>query len=482
MRNIKNKLIVLISFLVLYSCETDLDINRDPDLLSPDQIPMSLELPSAETGIAGSAGAYLAIVGGFWSQYWTQSAIANQYKQIDDYSLNSNDNLINGNWNSMYDALTDIRNIKKNAEQSSNWNYYLIATTLEVYSSQILVDLYGSIPYTEANNSSILNPKFESADVVYDKMVSDLKLALSKDFGSSPIDNVPGTTDFIFAGNMNKWKEFANTLLLKLYLRQSEVRPTIAQQGILELYANNTVFLQQSAAITQFVDEAGRSNPLYESDRRQLNVATNLRASKTLGSFLQDNSDTRLGLFYSGTTFQNQGDYTNPSGANVSIVKLAATDPFYFISLAESKFLQAEASVRYLGGANAQNLYNQGVTSAFNQWGLDASTFLSGVYAYPNGTQSENIEAIITQKWVSFFPGRGYESFIEQNRTGFPLVSNVPQTSGSYVSGQFAYSVQGLTGGLFPKRLEYPNQELQRNSNAPTTVISITEKVWYEVN
>ena len=484
MKNIYKNItsLLLTSLLLFTSCDTNLDINKDPDLLNPDQVPMSAELPAAETGIAAAKGSYLAIIGGFWSQYWTQSAVANQYRYIDDYSLNSTSQINNsGAWTPMYDALTDVKNVKAKAKAENNWNYYLIATTLDVYASQILTDMYGSVPYSEANTPSILNPKFDTPDFIYDQMVIDLKDALSKNFAESPIENTPGNSDFIFGGDMNKWKEFANTLLLKVYLRQSNVRPSVAQQGITTLINSGAAFLNSDAAITQFVDEDSRSNPLYESDRRQLNVGTNLRASETLGGYLSNNSDTRAAKYYDGTNYQLQGNYFNGS-ATASVVTLSPTDPVYFISLAESKFLQAEASVRYMGGTNAQSLYEEGVNAAFDRWGLDASSFISGVYAYPNGTDEENIKAIITQKWIDGFPANGYESFIEHNRTGYPKVSSLAQNDPSYVAGEFAYPIEGKTNGAFPKRLEYPQTELQRNSNAPSTIVDILVPVWYVGN
>ena len=180
MKKIYNKIasLFLASLFILISCDTDLDINTDPDLLSPDQVPMNSELPAAITGIGASQGSYLAIVGGFWSQFWTQSAVANQYKLIDDYTLPQGSTIVNRAWSSMYDALTDVKNIKRIAEENENWNYYLIATSLEVYASQILVDIYGEIPYTEGNNPAILNPMFESGGIVYDLMAVDLRAAL----------------------------------------------------------------------------------------------------------------------------------------------------------------------------------------------------------------------------------------------------------------------------------------------------------------
>ena len=123
-----------------------------------------------------------------------------------------------------------------------------------------------------------------------------------------------------------------------------------------------------------------------------------------------------------------------------------------------------------------------GVTAAFAKYGLDASGFIAGSYAYPDGTEAQNIEAIIVQKWVSCFPGNGFESFIEQNRTGYPQISPLAdQTDPSYKPGDLSYSLEGRTGGLFPKRFLIPLQEVQRNTNAPAPTV-ITESVWYDVN
>lgn len=463
----------------------DLDINTDPDFLSPSDIPISAELPTSITGVATAAGTYFAIPGGLWSQFYTQSAVANQYRTIDDYSMPNSHSLITGGWSQMYDALTDIRNIQAISLEQENWNYYLISTTLEAYTFQILADFYENVPFEEANNPAILNPSFNTSEEIYDAITTELTDALSKNLADSPVDNAPGEDDYIFGGDMTKWTQFANTLLLKIYLRQSNARPSVAENGIVTLINSGASFLDDHAAVTQYIDEDSRSNPLYENERRQLNVGTNLRASSTLGTYLQRNGDTRLDSYYDGTNFQEQGDFEDGS-ADASLPILNATDAFYFMTKAESKFIQAEARVRYLGGAGAQALYEEGVMAAFDRWDddsidLDATPYLAsgGAYEYPNGTDEENIEAIILQKWVDLFPGSGFESFIEQNRTGYPSVSNVPTTDLSYVPGQLTYSVEGTTGGDFPRRFEYPNDELQTNVNAPTDIIDITEKTWY---
>ncbi len=479
------KRILLFTALAMFaSCsDADFDINRDPDALSPESAALSTQLPAGIAGVAGAQGSYYALIGGFWSQFWTQGNSSNQYKEIDDYSIGTVD--YNGGWTAMYDALGDLRGVKRRALEEGNWNYYLIATTMEVHASQIMVDFYDQIPYSEANNVNILQPNFQTGQEVYDLMVADLQEALSHDLSTSE-GEVPGNDDFVFGGNMENWRGFANSLLLKLYLRQTEARPTVASAGATALLTSGVNFLDADAAMTQFIDEANRSNPLYETDRRQLNTTINLRASTTTYSFLDENGDPRRQEFYNPGNPLNQGDFNSTvAQTSIAVVYLEPTTPVYFMSHEESLFLQAEALERYSGGAGAKAKYDQGVLEAFNNWdGLDGSAFIApgGAYEYPSAGDFETkLKAIITQKWLSLFPGNGFEAFFEHNRTGYPEISPVPQTDLSYVPGEFSYSVNGTTGGQFPKRLVFPENVTSTNENAPA-LVDITVPVWWDVN
>ena len=103
------------------------------------------------------------------------------------------------------------------------------------------------------------------------------------------------------------------------------------------------------------------------------------------------------------------------------------------------------------------------------------------MYAYASsGSFEEKLEAIIVQKWASFPKSHAIEAFFERNRTGYPRTSAVYSTSGSYVPGQIVYSKNGITNGLFPKRLIFPDLETSRNANAPADE-PITTKVWWDV-
>jgi hypothetical protein len=476
------KIVSLILLVAMFTaCNTDLDINRDPD--SPITIPLSSELPAGIAGLIGAEGSSYALIGGFWSQYWTQSTSANQYKDIDGYIIGTGDYF--GAWRDMYDALGDIRTVKRKALEEQNWNYYLIACVLDAQGSQVLTDFYGDIPYKEANNQNILQPKFNTGIEVYDSIITELNDALSKDLSKSK-GELPSKGDLIFGGGMEKWTAFANTLKLKIYTRQlNSSRATIATTGINQLLSSGVSFLAVDAGMNQFTDARDLSNPLYESDRRRLNVATNLRMSFTMSSFLTSNSDDRKSKYYgSGNAlFQGEFDNGNINANTISIVNLSATTPAYLMSLEESLFLQAEAQARFGSSATAKTLYDQAVSENFNKYGLSSAAYTGagGKYEFPSsGNLDAKIKSIITQKWVANFPGNGFESFFEANRTGYPRKSTVSQKDPLYVPGELAYSIGGATGGVFPARIVYPQEETNTNPNTPlTTVNKITTPVWW---
>ncbi|HEX3167880.1 MAG TPA: SusD/RagB family nutrient-binding outer membrane lipoprotein, partial [Chitinophagaceae bacterium] len=310
--------------------------------------------------------------------------------------------------------------------------------------------------------------------------------ALGKDFGAST-NTSPGNSDLVFQGDIDKWKRFANTLELKMYLRMINAKPADAQAGVQKLYTNGAKFLSTDAGVFGFSDEPGLDNPLYEQNIRQLNVGTNLRASRTFVSWLMANSDSRIVSYFGSATPNsiNQGDYlgSDPTYGTAAVFVEHPTDPVIFISKAESYFLQAEARERFYLGDNAKALYDNGVLASFQSVNQNGSQFIGAgkVYEYPaGGSLAQKIEAIVVQKWASFPYGAHFiESFFEKQRTGFPTTSPVYSTDVSYVPGEFVISKNSvLSIGKLPRRLVFPDVEVSRNTNTPA-LVPITESVWW---
>lgn len=488
MKNIFIKLFALLLTVTVVSCDDFLDINDDPN--NPSNVPALLTLPSSQVKIATTLAADYAVVGGLWAQHWTQSHVASQYRDEDRYALTRLD--YQTAWTELYaGALLDLKKIEAEALASENWNLYLQAVSLTAFTYQILVDWYDAIPYTEAlgGEEGVTAPHYTPGAEVYADLLLRLDDALAKDFSGEGVTQIP--SDFVFghldeAGQVAAWIQFANTLKLKLWLRQTKVNNAGAQAGITPLLAENN-FLDMDAKVDIFTDLPDQSNPLYESNVRQLNVATNLRGSRTLISWLQENGDPRLdALFIPGTSGHYglwQGWFDAPSTVvgvqQPDVAILSPTRPVYFFSEDEVDFMLAEAHARYGDPAQAKAYYEEGVLHACSRVGTDCSELVApgGIYAYPNGSPQQNIRAIIYQKWVSLVD-RGYEAFWDHKRTGYPEISALPAFDDNVIPGTFTYAVAGTTGGIFPMRLIWPESERNSNQNIPAEQ-PITAPVWW---
>lgn len=131
----------------------------------------------------------------------------------------------------------------------------------------------------------------------------------------------------------------------------------------------------------------------------------------------------------------------------------------YVMTLMESEFLQAEAALRYpawFGGASAH--FNAGVTASFSHLSSTIGTYLTTINTKPNfgfnvaNTFNQNLHAIMYQKWIALSGIHGIETFIDYNRTGYPLTPLATTA----------------TQTRKPRRLIYPLSEYVANSvNVP---------------
>lgn len=484
-------------------CKKQLDINRTPNSPGAEQGTPKLVFPAAVMGTTARVGGDLAILGAIWGEYATQSALSSQYRQLDAYNVDGSQ--LNGPYTGLFaQGLKNYQFIIDKANETEDWNFLLMATTMKAYTMGLLVDLYDQVPYTEAlQGAANLNPKFDDGAEIYTALLTELDAALSKDFTAST-NTSPGKVDLVFPptsgttdvakeiswntnGNINKWKQFANTLKLKFFLRMVNKNAAAAQAGIQKLYTDNVTFLTSDAGVSGFTDVAGKDNPMYEQNIRQLNTPDNIRASKTMVTFLKAKGDPRMTFFYGSADpgSIHQGDYLSTDaslnyGTSAKLVQ-RATDPVVFISLPESLLMQAEARERYFAGAGANALYDQGVQASFTSMGAgSAATLLAGAYAYPASDLEAKIEAISTQKWISYGYGVHYiEGFFEKQRTGYPKTSPVYSTDGGYVPGQWVISKNTvLSAGQLPRRLVFPDVEKNRNNNTPA-IVPIQTGVWW---
>jgi hypothetical protein len=499
--NVKILTAALCILVLSASCEEWLDINKDPN--NPDEANEELTLAAGISSVAYVYGGRYQVLGALWSQHWTQSLGASQYSGLDSYDISSS-TFDNRQFGEMYTgALMNLDYIKTISKENGNWNYYLMAEVMQSYTFQILADLYDQIPFSEAlkGDDGLITPKYENGQDIYDSLVARIDYALSLDYDKDGLEDVEAE-DILFNGRTDKWVEFANTLKLKIYLRQLYERPEAAKEGIESLYAQDAKFLTADAAMTQFTNETGRRNPLYETEVVFLGNNPNLVISNTLLSFMNDKGDLeRLDMLFDfperggGHKGLDQGDYNDPDepkGTNSSSYSKPYMSPFapvYLMSASEAYFIQTEAIIRYgvKPYSEAKEMYENGIDKSFQRLGLiDGEDFYGpgDIYEFPaEGSPLESfIESIIVQKWIALANIQSLETFFEHNRTHYPKESPVQADNSNYVAGEFTVSVNNVTSGRFPKRLLFPESEYSGNpdNTPPKEGVNVYDKIWWD--
>lgn len=483
MKKILNKYnTVVIAALLLFSgCKDYLDINDDPN--NPTDATLDLILPVGISSVGIQVGGSYHNLGGFWSQYYTQSPDAGQYEAIDEYNITSD--FFDREWTDIYaGGINDLETIRDKAMDAGEGNYYLIATLVQAYGFHFLADLYNEIPYSDALGGleGNFSPKWDKGSDVYKGLLTAIDDALA--FQASSPGSIPGGDDLVYGGDMAQWIGFANTLKLRIHMRQSGT-PQGDQAAIKALVAANN-FITRDAKMTAFADEQNKRNPYYEVQVDRLG-GVNQAASNTIVKYLVDNSDDRIdALLVQGGTGQwvakEQGDFANRdiSFGDLATPNMEATTPVYFFTVAEVNFLVAEANLRFNGGAGAKEAYEAGIDASFNMLGVaGASGYYGtgGVYEWnAGGTMDEQWEQIMLQKWVAMCNAQNLEAFFEINRTGYPKYA-----TGVGAPGELTISFGSvLPAGKGPKRLLFPDVEVSRNTNTPSQPASgIGEKVWW---
>jgi len=486
--------------IIFASCEDWLDINQDPN--NPDEANEELTLAAGISSVAYVYGGRYQVLGALWSQHWTQSLGATQYSGLDSYDISSS-TYDNRQFGELYTgALKNFEYIRDLSRKNEKYNYYIMATVMQAYTFHILADLYDQIPFSEAlkGEEGTITPAYENGQDIYDSLITRIDYALASDYENDDLEDV-GSEDILFDGKIDRWVEFANTLKLKIYLRQLHTRPDIAREGIESLYNDPDIkFLTSSIAMSQFTNETGRRNPLYETDIVFLGNNPNLILSNTLLSFMNDKGDLeRLDALFDfpenggGHKGLDQGNYNDPdepkgtNSASYSKPYMSPFAPVYLMSASEAYFLQAEAIIRYgvKPYSDAKEMYENGIKNSFQRLGLLISEEFFGpgdVYEFPaEGSPLETfIESIIIQKWIALANIQSLETFFEHNRTHYPKVSDVPADNGDYVPGEFTISVNNVTSGRFPKRLIFPESEYSGNPNNTPAKVEVYENVWWD--
>lgn len=383
-------------------------------------------------------------------------------------------------------------------------NLHHMAQVLKVLPMHIMTDLYGNVPYSEANRGAegIFFPAFDTQESIYRDMLAKLETAANT-IGTGG-DNV-GDADLYYAGDYTKWKKLANSLMLRLAMRISNVDPAAAQAFVQKAISGGVMtsnddlaFLQMNEGPSLWFNQNGISRAMIPDDWGAPNMM-----AKTLVDFLKDHNDPRLTIYAAkgiwGGPYDNtpEGQVGMPNGYDTETIKeyLGTTEtvnretefsrlnpvlldrgaPFIFMTHAEVEFLLAEAALKGWHNGDAAAHYNAGVKSSMQQWTIfDESLAVSDdqVAEYLTANPFDGSEQMIGwQHWAANFM-QWYEAYSNWRRTGIPELTPVN------------YPGNASSGEIF-RRLEYDAVEASLNPNLSsggTMPDDVMTRVWWDVN
>lgn len=206
------KIITLIIGFNIISCDSFLNINDDPN--NPLEAPLNQLLPSTQVDLAGALGFSPGGLSQITSSYMHQTV--QRGFNINDYGITGNDFGVLTPWNILYSlALQDLEIIINNGTDEGALHYVGVAQIQKAYVYSIMVDVWGDVPFSEANKAGILSPKFDLGEDIYPQLLDLLDEGIANLEATSTLS--PGVDDLFYGGDLDLWTKFAKTVKLKMY-------------------------------------------------------------------------------------------------------------------------------------------------------------------------------------------------------------------------------------------------------------------------
>lgn len=482
----------LIYFLLILStassCKKYLDINTDPN--NPTDVEPGFVLSQTLTSSALAHRGYFGSLTQ-WMGYTSRSggfAPASAFEAFEITPVQ-----FQGNWTTNYHLIYDLNFVEAKGKEKGQPFFEGIAKVLKSYWYQYLVDMFNNVPYTEAAQPGVFNtPKYDDAKTIYEDLIKKIDEGIVLIKSATNLSPSDTKFDIMFHGNQTSWVKLANTLKLRILLRQSEMsgRTAYIQTEIAKIVAEGTGFLNegQDALINPgYENSVGKQNPyyaVYGFTPTNTPATTFFRAHQFAVDFYKNNNDTRIDYIYKKPangihlgnwlgSAPNQNATTSEIG--VGVYKTAEAGYPFFLS-SESLFLQAEATQRGWLPGTAKTVYQRAIASSFSNLGVPNAAVAATAYYSQSGFANVNwddspdkIQAICMQKWAALNGLNPMESWTEFRRLGFPRI--IPASLSPNVSRN-----------QIPVRALYPQVEYDVNSEvvlAQGTISQFDSKIFW---
>jgi len=446
------------------------------------------------------------VIPSYWNYYTVLRSTSLTYTQAHGF-LNGTGRYIPGaavtdRWKRYYNFITQFRELEKvmaslpAAEQTEN-RIYTITSTIYLYDhTQKMVDNFGDIPFSQAgkigstggNYNSAL-PKYDNQIELYTQMLDQLK-AISAELNtitlSAKVDLEFKNQDLINKGSLVSWKDYCNSLRLRMLNRVSafpamaarantEIAQIIAEAKIVDENAENIAFRVYNQDTD--LDTSGFITALEDS--------YNNVAPKAMIDHMNANTDPRLNwLFEKGqtaTVFTGL-DPTLTSGVqeqsivdgkiavyNRSVISRNKWLPGTLVNAAEVNLILAEYYTRNGNGAAAKTYFEKAIRQSVEYYvrlgdkadvldwkpkteptAVEIEAYITKINFAGATTAAAQLELIAFQKYIHYNIMQADESWAEQRRLKLPAfifqedetstVRKTPPTRWAYPNSESVYN------------------------------------------
>ncbi|WP_281635529.1 SusD/RagB family nutrient-binding outer membrane lipoprotein [Flavobacterium marginilacus] len=455
------------------SCSKDDFAEAYPD---PSKVPTTI-VPRQFTGFMRIN--FEDVIPSYWNYYTVLQSTSLTYTQGHGFT-NSSGRYVPGaasfdRWGRYYKFVTQYRELEtvmaslSSAEQARN-RIYMIASTIYLYDhTQKMIDNFGDIPFSEAGKISLTGGNYAAASAKYDNQTELYTLMLDKLKAFSAELNsitVPQdiatdfkTQDLINKGDMTSWKNYCNSLRLKMLNRVSAV-PAFAARANTEIAAiiadgkivdENT----ENIAFRVYTQEGDLDTSGFHDAMEDGNNI----APKPMIDHMNANNDPRKPWLFEAAV-RTPGVYTGldpmlASGAQVQLITdgkistynrsvISRNDwlPGTLINAAEVNLILAEYYVRTGNAGTAKNHFEKAIRQSVEYYvrlgdkaddltwkpateptTAEINTYIATINFAGATTPAAQLELIAFQKYIHYNMMQVDESWAEQRRLKLPALT-----------------------------------------------------------
>lgn len=480
----------LVVVLAVSGCKKSyFEVNNDPNRPNDSTTSAALIYNNAAVTIgARLSGTEIAFINR-WIGYWSTSG--DFAVDQTETSYNIDHSFSDVPWQRQYDVLFDLFKVKQKALAKGDSSLAAASMILGARMWQDLVDEFGNVPYSQAFTDSISKPKYDKAEDIYANLQTVLDQAISY------LGEVNHKTDFLSVrtlvkiGNrevkwdantsitfiQQKWMKFANTLKLRLLIRQSEKGG--ANAGELAKVQLNGGVLGAGETVEVnpgFSNANNKQSPFYQNYGTLPNgnqASTNTKANAYFMSLIDtfrvkrffkpiNGADPNLAKSYVGTLYGLQAG--NPSNAASSdmgpgIAGSSEQDQWIFPSF-ESMFLTAEAVARGWLPGDAKTAYEDAVKESFVWLGVpDAADIAVEYLTTPDASWDDNAVGGSVEDQASFIAFQKYLALAGIDQ--FEAWSDIRRLN--MIPDGYQSNNEAAISQTIPIRLLYPQSEINTN-------------------